>query len=60
MPALPKDMVWTVVKTGMSARAEVKTPPRFKTGDRVVARNVNPARDALYIDLWDSYIEQAK
>jgi nitrile hydratase subunit beta len=117
MPALPKDMVWTVVKTGMSARAEVKTPPRFKTGDRVVARNVNPAghtrlpryirgktgvvqrhhgsfafadtrahgqgdqpqhvysvrfearelwgdaasaRDALYIDLWDSYIEQAR
>ena len=117
MPALPKDMVWTVVKTGMSARAEVKTPPRFKTGDRVVARNVNPAghtrlpryirgktgvvhryhgsfafadtrahgqgdqpqhvysvrfearelwgdaasaHDTLYIDLWDTYIEQAK
>ncbi len=44
MPALPKDMVWTVVKTGMSARAEVKTPPRFKAGDRVVARHVNPER----------------
>ncbi len=117
MPALPKDMVWTVVKTGMSARAEVKAPPRFKAGDRVVARNVNPAGhtrlpryirgktgvvqrhhggfaladtrahrqedqpqhvysvrfearelwgdaapagDALYIDLWDCYIDPAK
>jgi len=117
MPALPKDMVWTVVSTGMSARADVKAPPRFKAGDRVVAKNVNPthhtrmpryirgkkgvvhrhhggfafadtrahgqgdqpqhvysirfearelwgagaaARDALYIDLWESYIEPAK
>ncbi|MCW5773906.1 MAG: nitrile hydratase subunit beta, partial [Rhodospirillaceae bacterium] len=42
MQALPKEMVWTVVSTGMSARAEVKTPPRFKAGDTVLARNVNP------------------
>ena len=117
MPALPKEMVWEVIKTGMSARAEVKTPPRFKAGDRVVARNVNPEhhtrmpryirgktgviranhggfafadtrahgqgdqphhvysvrfearelwgpaaspRDAVYIDLWEPYIEPAK
>jgi nitrile hydratase len=117
MPALPKAMVADVVKGGMSARAEVKTPPRFKAGDRVVVRNVNPTshtrapryvrgkqgvvhrhhggfafadtrahgqgdqpqhvysvrfearelwganaspRDALYIDMWESYIEPAK
>ena len=117
MPAVPKDMVATIVKTGMSARAEVKAPPRFKAGDRVVALNVNPEhhtrlpryirgkkgvirshhggfafadtrahgqgdqphhvysvrfdarelwgaeaspRDAVYIDLWEPYIEPAK
>ena len=43
MPALPKDMVAIAIKTGASARAEVKTPPRFKTCDKVVARNINPA-----------------
>ena len=40
MPALPKDMVAIAIKTGASARAEVKTPPRFKAGDKVVARNI--------------------
>ncbi len=35
MPALPKDMVAIAIKTGASARAEVKTPPRFKAGDKV-------------------------
>ena len=43
MPALPKDMVAIAVKTGASARAEVKKPPRFDAGDKVVARNINPA-----------------
>ena len=43
MPALPKDMVAIAIKTGASARAEVTTPPRFKAGDKVVARNINPA-----------------
>lgn len=42
MPAVPKEMVSAIVSTGMSARAEVKAPPRFKAGDKVVARNVNP------------------
>jgi len=116
MPALPKAMVWEVVKGGMSARAQVDAPARFKPGDRVVARNINPvghtrlpryirgkqgvvqsnhggfafadtrahrqgdqphhlysvrfearelwgadaaARDAVYIDLWEPYIEPA-
>ena len=43
MPALPKDMVAVAIKTGASARADVATPPRFKAGDKVVARNINPA-----------------
>ena len=43
MPALPKDMVAIAIKTGASARAEVTAPPRFKAGDSVVARNINPA-----------------
>jgi nitrile hydratase len=43
MPALPKEMVAIAVKTGASARAEVKTPPRFNAGDKVLARNINPA-----------------
>lgn len=116
MPALPKDMVAFAIKTGASARAELKAPPRFKAGDKVVARNINPAthtrlpryirgkqgvvqsnrggfvfadtrahglgdqpqhvysvrfeahalwgadaapHDAVYIDLWESYIEPA-
>ena len=43
MPALPKEMVAIAIKTGDSLRAEVKAPPRFKAGDKVVARNINPA-----------------
>jgi nitrile hydratase subunit beta len=116
MPALPKEMVKTGFRAGSSARAQVQTPPRFKPGDRVRARNIHPAghtrlpryvrgrsgvierhhggfvfadtrahglgdqpqhlysvrfearelwgpeaspRDALYLDLWESYIEAA-
>ncbi len=116
MPALPKDMVAIAIKTGASLRAQVATPPRFKAGDKVVARNINPVthtrlpryirgkrgvvqrdhggfafadtrahglgdqphhvysvrfaarelwgdsaspRDAVYIDLWEPYIEPA-
>ncbi len=43
MPALPKEMVVMAISTGASARAEVATAPRFKAGDRVLARNINPA-----------------
>ena len=42
MPALPKDMVAVAIKTGASTRAQVTTAPRFKAGDKVVARNINP------------------
>ena len=42
MPALPKDMVAIAIKTGASLRAQVTTAPRFKAGDKVVARNINP------------------
>jgi nitrile hydratase subunit beta len=42
MAALPKDMVRTAVAAGMSARAEVAAPAQFKTGDAVLARNINP------------------
>jgi nitrile hydratase beta subunit len=116
MPALPKDMVAIAIKTGASNRAPVTTAPRFKAGDKVVARNINPPthtrlpryirgkrgvvqrnhggfafadtrahglgdqphhvysvrfearelwgddaapRDAVYIDLWEPYIEPA-
>ena len=116
MPALPKDMVAIAIKTGVSTRAQVTTAPRFKAGDKVVARNINPPthtrlpryirgkhgvvqhnhggfafadtrahglgdqphyvysvrfearelwgddaapRDAVYIDLWEPYIEPA-
>jgi nitrile hydratase subunit beta len=44
MPALPKDMVAIAIKSGASARAEVKASPRFKAGDKVVARNINPPK----------------
>jgi nitrile hydratase beta subunit len=43
MPALPKEMVEIAIKTGASTRAQVTTAPRFKAGDKVVARNINPA-----------------
>src|ERR1700722_11479529 len=43
MTALPKDMVEIAIKGGASTRAEVKSPARFKAGDKVVARNINPA-----------------
>lgn len=116
MAALPREAVEPAIRTGMSARAQVSTPPRFKVGDRVLARNINPvghtrlpryirgkrgvvqrhhggfafadtrahgrgdqpqhvysvrfesselwgpqgtAHDALYIDLWEAYIEPA-
>ena len=42
MPALPKHMVAVAIQTGASTRAQVTTAPRFKAGDKVVARNINP------------------
>ncbi len=43
MPVLPRDMVWTAIRTGASARTEVRSEPRFRVGDAVIARNLNPS-----------------
>ena len=116
MPALPAEMVPGLVAGGASCRVDVEVTPKFKPGDRVTARNINPtghtrlpryirgktgvvdrdhgvfawpdtsahgqgetpqhvysvrftaqdlwgadapARDSLYIDLWDNYIDAA-
>lgn len=42
MPALPKEMVEAVVMGGASARVEADVQPRFKAGDTIVVRNINP------------------
>jgi hypothetical protein len=43
MSLLTPDMVPTLVKTGASTRrAAEAVAPRFKAGDRVLARNMNP------------------
>ena len=43
MSRLMRDAVPTVVKTGASTRRTSEAiTPRFRVGDRVVARNVNP------------------
>ena len=42
MPALPKDQVRPAIRAGLSARANVSTPPRFNVGERVIARNIHP------------------
>jgi nitrile hydratase subunit beta len=43
MAVLTPDMVPTAVATGGSARVNVEVTPRFKPGDRIVVRNINPA-----------------
>ena len=42
MPALPKEMVPGLLATGASARLPEPVAPRFRVGDAVIARNVNP------------------
>lgn len=42
MPALPKEMVPGLLATGASARLPDAVTPRFRAGDAVIARNVNP------------------
>ncbi len=42
MPALTPDMVPGLVAGGASCRMDVDVAPKFKVGDRVTARNVNP------------------
>ena len=42
MPVLTSDMVETVVTTGASCRVDHVVAPRFRPGDHVVVRNINP------------------
>ncbi|MGH8218220.1 MAG: SH3-like domain-containing protein [Steroidobacteraceae bacterium] len=42
MAALPREQVRPAIRAGISARAAVATPPRFKVGGRVIARNMHP------------------
>ena len=42
MPTLTPDMVPTVVKTGASTRVGNAVTPRFRAGEKVVVRNLNP------------------
>ncbi|MFQ6017249.1 MAG: SH3-like domain-containing protein [Kiloniellaceae bacterium] len=42
MPMLAADAVPEVLRKGRSARIDVEIEPRFKPGDRVVVRNMNP------------------
>jgi len=43
MPILTPEMVPAVVSTGASARVHQHVAPRFRSGDRVRIRNINPA-----------------
>ncbi len=42
MPALPVEQVDGLIATGASARMPDTVPPRFRPGDRVTVRNINP------------------
>ncbi|MGD9536432.1 MAG: SH3-like domain-containing protein [Alphaproteobacteria bacterium] len=42
MPLLSKDMVPTLVANGGSTRVNASVAPKFKKGDKVLARNLNP------------------
>jgi hypothetical protein len=42
MAVLTSDMVPTLVATGASTRVAEEVTPRFKRGDRIVVRNLNP------------------
>ena len=44
MPVLTKDIVPGLVQTGASARVAANVQPRFKIGDRIRVRNINPAK----------------
>jgi nitrile hydratase len=42
MPVVTKDIVPVLVNTGGSARVDQPVAPRFRPGDRVMVRNLNP------------------
>ncbi|WP_033783538.1 nitrile hydratase subunit beta [Pantoea sp. 9140] len=43
IPVLRQEMVQAVIMTGSSARVETDIPASFRAGDRVRAKNINPA-----------------
>jgi len=43
MPALTADMVAPRIAQGNSARVDADVAPKFKIGDAVTARNINPS-----------------
>lgn len=43
MPVLTADMVPVMVFSGASQRLDAKIAAKFKPGDEIVARNINPA-----------------
>jgi len=43
MPALPVEHVDGLIATGATARMDADVAPRFRPGDRVLVRNINPA-----------------
>jgi hypothetical protein len=44
MPVLTKDMVPGLVATGASCRVDADAPAKFRPGDAIVVRNINPVR----------------
>jgi nitrile hydratase subunit beta len=42
MPVLKAEMVETLVKTGASCRIDAAVAPRFRRGERIAVRNINP------------------
>ena len=42
MPVITKDIVPVLINTGGSTRVNQPVAPRFRPGDRVVVRNLNP------------------
>ena len=42
MPVITKDVVSALINTGASARVDQPVAPRFRPGDHVVVRNLNP------------------
>ncbi len=43
MPLLTRDIVGGLVAGGASCRMDADVVPKFKAGDKVVTRNINPA-----------------
>lgn len=43
MPVLAADFVPTLVSTGASTRVDENVAPKFKPGDKIVAKNIHPA-----------------